>query len=459
MADVVLPVLPAENEDPWYAKRQAFDIAVKGQIEGPLSESGLNSVYSKLGGGSTQRLLSILKNGSRDSGMLVVGDSTGNETREWVYLLTQSLASDFPKVTVKYRLWNDTIGYYDAAETIAIGTGPRTLTVWNAAIPGATVPTWMGARGNAAMSNLNVDLAMVSMGHNEVTGGTDEVWYSRYIMLTESIAVLNPKAEIICVLQNPSPFNTDQEKRADVYREIATRRGYGIIDVGQAFIDTGDPNGLTDGSVHPDAAGIALWLKTVKKSFVFNVDVPLPTQSPSPLGQSSKNLLLNGDFSVFSAAMPENWKGTNVTAVRDTSNYESSSVTRLDGSEVAGDSKAINFTATGGFQGDITQYIPTPIVRGQWVTLAVRMRVPTGSATTVGRVGVVGGLTGGGSFSTLHPTGIVGEAGFSWAIVSKLIPIDASSCRALIYIDSSTGGGNCTIDRVVMVIGKVPFGF
>jgi len=46
MVDVVLPGLPAENEDPWYAKRQAFDIAVKGQIEGPLSASALSASFA-----------------------------------------------------------------------------------------------------------------------------------------------------------------------------------------------------------------------------------------------------------------------------------------------------------------------------------------------------------------------------------------------------------------------------
>lgn len=49
MADVVLPPLPEENEDPWFEKRQAFDEAVRAQIEGPLSESSLaelaNSVF------------------------------------------------------------------------------------------------------------------------------------------------------------------------------------------------------------------------------------------------------------------------------------------------------------------------------------------------------------------------------------------------------------------------------
>lgn len=45
MADVILPALPAENEDPWYGKRQAFDLAVKGQLEGPLSETELSATY------------------------------------------------------------------------------------------------------------------------------------------------------------------------------------------------------------------------------------------------------------------------------------------------------------------------------------------------------------------------------------------------------------------------------
>ena len=41
---MTLPALPAENEDPWYEKRNAFDLAVKSDLEGRLSDAELHVV-------------------------------------------------------------------------------------------------------------------------------------------------------------------------------------------------------------------------------------------------------------------------------------------------------------------------------------------------------------------------------------------------------------------------------
>lgn len=40
---MALPELPAENEDPWFVKRNAFDQAVKSELEGRLSEAQLSA--------------------------------------------------------------------------------------------------------------------------------------------------------------------------------------------------------------------------------------------------------------------------------------------------------------------------------------------------------------------------------------------------------------------------------
>jgi hypothetical protein len=40
---MTLPVLPAENDDPWYEKRNAFDLAVKADLEGRLSDAELSA--------------------------------------------------------------------------------------------------------------------------------------------------------------------------------------------------------------------------------------------------------------------------------------------------------------------------------------------------------------------------------------------------------------------------------
>lgn len=40
---MTLPALPAENEDPWFEKRNAFDVAVKTDLEGRLSDAALSA--------------------------------------------------------------------------------------------------------------------------------------------------------------------------------------------------------------------------------------------------------------------------------------------------------------------------------------------------------------------------------------------------------------------------------
>jgi hypothetical protein len=54
--------------------------------------------------------------------ILVLGDSTGNETNEWVFTTSQWLASQFPNYTFSYRLWNDTSQSYDMPINIQTGT-------------------------------------------------------------------------------------------------------------------------------------------------------------------------------------------------------------------------------------------------------------------------------------------------------------------------------------------------
>lgn len=55
----------------------------------------------------------------------VCGDSTGNETSEWVYLLASALAADYPGHTVRYRLFSDAA--QDYATPVTIQTGPDGL--------------------------------------------------------------------------------------------------------------------------------------------------------------------------------------------------------------------------------------------------------------------------------------------------------------------------------------------
>jgi len=54
--------------------------------------------------------------------ILAQGDSTGNGTNEWVYLMSQYLAQKLPNHTTTYRLWNDAVQGYDAPIIMQTGS-------------------------------------------------------------------------------------------------------------------------------------------------------------------------------------------------------------------------------------------------------------------------------------------------------------------------------------------------
>lgn len=410
-----------------------------------------------LAGGSVgtdvaQQLMTVLATESRDASLLVVGDSTGNETTEWVYLVTQWLASEHPSWTVHYRAWNDATVSYTAAATVQTGTGSRTLTVYNASVSGFTTTSWQAARFAAAIATVTPDLCFVSLGHNE-GASTPDVWFSRYVGLSEELSLQLASTPIILVAQNPVTANTNQQARREAYREIAMHRGYGFIDVCKAFEDSSTPLAglLMPDGVHPNEAGSQLWFDTVVPHLKYE-----PKMTPHPIGVSTlgvrgSNLLLNSDFSAMSGALPDHWGGANVTAARDTTNYESYSfASRATGS--GGTPTTVKFTGTGAGQATIQQFVPTNLVKGKWVTLALRIFVPVGQASSVGRAALVDS-TG----SLLSGADTQPQGRFRWSVSSRFIPLTASYCRAQLYVDSNAAGlGTCSVDRASMVIGKYP---
>lgn len=73
--------------------------------------------------GAFQSLLAALDDAEESVALQVLGDSTGDETDEWVYLVTQYLAGLYPAYSVDYRVWNDGTQAYGTP--VAIQTGPN----------------------------------------------------------------------------------------------------------------------------------------------------------------------------------------------------------------------------------------------------------------------------------------------------------------------------------------------
>lgn len=74
----------------------------------------------------TSAIIQALKKG-RSAAINVLGDSTGNETTEWVYRAAQMIAAQIPSVRVQHKLWNDagSASIYDPWTVIQAASGER----------------------------------------------------------------------------------------------------------------------------------------------------------------------------------------------------------------------------------------------------------------------------------------------------------------------------------------------
>ena len=83
----------------------------------------------------------------------VAGDSTGNDSDEWAYLLATALAAKYPAHTHDYRIWNDTSQQYDDTVRLNLGAaGPAY------AETGAAAASWRFSIADGATTSPTGDL-------------------------------------------------------------------------------------------------------------------------------------------------------------------------------------------------------------------------------------------------------------------------------------------------------------
>jgi lysophospholipase L1-like esterase len=217
--------------------------------------------------GSSQ-FSTILQRAQTDATLVVLGDSTGNETTEWVYLFAQWITTTFPDYDVSYRVWNDATQAYDAASTI--GSGPLTVNLYNGSMPGAGYNYPMLAPGTrfAAMVPTTPDAVIVSYGYNS----TSATYRAQMLELAQWVRGIHPTAELIVTSQPPvatvhADFATNFSRRMDI-RAIAASERWGLIDATQAFLDYGNFDALISGdNLHPNTAGSQVWFEEVVRYF------------------------------------------------------------------------------------------------------------------------------------------------------------------------------------------------
>lgn len=404
---------------------------------------------TRAGVSAVQRFLKKLRRAASDVKMLVVGDSTGNETTEWVYLLCLDLAVKYPTHTVRWNLWNDTAKAYDTPVVMSTGTGPRVLDVFNLSVAGWTTSAPISAPFTPGIATIQPDLTLISMGHNEanvaVTNGDRGVLIGRYLALTESITAACPNTGMVVIAQNPSRADGNQAIRADVYERIASLRGYGFIDVHQHYVDAGTPSAWYADLVHPNATGEAEWAAVVAAHFVEAPEAAPLVRLPSSLLEPTENLLTNGDFASFAGATPSGWTNNGATVSKETGagNFE------------AKHGYSVKVAPAGAAPGSISQAIGIPqteALRGQWVTLAARVKIPN-AVSGAGRIS----LSGAGTGLNSDVTSVQTIGGFTWIVLTTFVAFNAPNITVFLHGEvGSTGGGIAYFDRAILCRGMFP---
>ncbi|WP_435203114.1 SGNH/GDSL hydrolase family protein [Janibacter sp. GS2] len=183
-----------------------------------------------------------------DSHTLVLGDSTGNATDEWVHQWAQS-----EELPVASWQTESESGYdVDFEET----------RVWSGAMFEATAD-YPAEHWDEIWPPEDPDLVMLNYGHfqdspEEATQALEE--------LRADIAERAPKAPIVVILQNPQAEDANAPTR-EAIAEWAKDKGLPTIDIAQAFEESELlPEDLRLDNLNPSWAGSQLWAQTVSEA-------------------------------------------------------------------------------------------------------------------------------------------------------------------------------------------------
>lgn len=186
----------------------------------------------------------------------VLGDSTGDDSNEWVALLSQEIAKTH---AVTYRGWDRrTLTWNDP---ITFSTDGPVVNVWNMSASGQTAayPSPLLDKGQST----EPDLVLYSFGHNNTVASIGPEMRLTADAVQHRWGVTIPS---IVILQNPSlgARAVSQTQKVQLLRsKIAPSLGMPCIDVYAAFAKAGPLSQYLPDGLHPNAQGSKLWADTV----------------------------------------------------------------------------------------------------------------------------------------------------------------------------------------------------
>lgn len=354
---------------------------------------------------ATQRTLAKLRRGQQNVNIVcgpgdsTVGSSPATPSVRWPWRLGVGLAAQFPKFTFQIRHWDPNllsgtgINDYAAATTLQVGTGtdnaggPYVCTIWVAGVGNSSTDYVLGNM-DKMVTAVQPDIMIPSHGHNEqhtmLPFITPTQYKGQYLAMTEALRAAAPSASILVMGQNPDPNSNDQAVKADEYQKVAELKGYGFIDIHQAFIDYhgGDGSWVTDlmqspTDKHPNAAGQQLIADELLKAFTYRRNQPTTDPRPSSFLEPVEPLNYNPTFEDWAdgAAAPVGYRLIGATASWDYDNVSDEALGR-----------SLKLTATGAAPSAIEFRAPASRFRNEPVTMFVQMLLPAGAPDTAGSV-------------------------------------------------------------------------
>lgn len=174
---------------------------------------------------------------------LVLGDSTGNGTDEWVHLWASS--AELP------------IARWDTDTESGYVNESQETRVWSGAMFEATADYPL--EHESIWPAEEADLVLLSYGHFHESG---EDATEALEELRADAAERVPEAPVVVVLQNPQADDANADTREAV-ADWAEESGLPTIDVAAAFEERGTPQDLRLDELNPSYAGSELWAQTV----------------------------------------------------------------------------------------------------------------------------------------------------------------------------------------------------
>lgn len=431
------------------------DAAIKQAITTPGTETAtaLNATIASVAGPPTnglQEFVGLVRSGQRDLNILAIGDSTTYMTDSWAFQLPDLLAEQFPTHTVVEHLWDNTGGTaFLAPTTRYTGTGARTIHVWNAGAPGKTWTYQLNAVRRNTIMGTNPDLIFFNHGHNLTNQANPDFTNLRDVAVAaiERFRAQAPNAAVVLFSQNPrTDYPGNAEKNGDIYRRIAAERGYGFIDVNNAFWRDGRAMTTLVDILHPTTAGFAIWVNEVRKALKSQPESQaLPRQKPS-LFDGGRNYVPNGELDFLNPPTLDQWVVSNVTLTKDTT----PGLLRSKSYVI----KASKTTTTSGAQ--LYAVLPIAALAGKTVTATVPMYIPAGSYANTGQIQFR--TNAGILYSGYTDASTEMRDQWTYRTLTVRVPETATYLRLYINVDPSSGANvaDMYLDQVFVTVGTYP---